>query len=152
MRGFCSHAVALALVFGTAARLQAADESEVAQLKTTVKQLHAKLNRLEKRVEKLERSNQQLEQQLRATGSVKCAAGHPIPSSGKPVTAKTPLKAGDVLQVEWGGQWWAGKVLNVSAKGDVKIHYLGWASSWDEVVPRSQLQIDPKADVKAGLR
>ncbi|MBI4028622.1 MAG: hypothetical protein HY360_26785 [Verrucomicrobia bacterium] len=71
-----------------------------------------------------------------------------IASTGKPVAAATELKSGDILQVEWGGRWWAGSVVSLESNGCVKIHYIGWAASWDEIVPRSRLQIDPEAAEK----
>lgn len=73
---------------------------------------------------------------------------HPITSSGKPISDKDKLKPGDFLQVEWNGQWWAAKVISLENINQVKIHYLGYADSFDEIVPRSRLQADPQADKK----
>jgi hypothetical protein len=67
-------------------------------------------------------------------------ADDPI-SSGKPVVAETALEVGQKLQVEWEKQWWHGEILNVLDDGTLKIHYTGWDSKWDEVVPRSRLQL-----------
>jgi ribosomal 50S subunit-recycling heat shock protein len=75
-----------------------------------------------------------------------------ITSTGEAVTAATPLKPGDVLQVEWGKTWWAAKVVSLEPDQQVKIHYIGWADFHDEVVPRSRLQLDPQAEAKALLR
>ncbi len=72
-----------------------------------------------------------------------------ILSSGKSVSSKTPLKISDVLQVESGGSWWACKIVGLENDGQVKIHYIGWANSWDEIVPRNRLQLDPDAAKKA---
>ena len=36
-------------------------------------------------------------------------------------------------EVEWHGEWWAGRVLE-RKEGRFRIHYLGYASSWDEWV------------------
>jgi hypothetical protein len=72
----------------------------------------------------------------------------PIASTGRKVTAKTPLKPGLELQVEWCGQWWAARVVRI--EGDkVRIHYPGWAYHWDEAVSRDRLQLDPDAATKA---
>ena len=68
----------------------------------------------------------------------------PIVSSGISVAAETKLKAHQNVQVEWGGEWWAGEVLMLQPDGRVKIHYVGWDSSWDEDVPRSRLQLPSK--------
>jgi len=66
--------------------------------------------------------------------------GQPLP--GKPVSASTPLKAGDRVLAEQYGSWWAAEVLGVQDGGRVKIHYVGWESSWDEVVPRGRLRLE----------
>lgn len=55
------------------------------------------------------------------------------------VTERTPLAPGDTVQVDWQGSWWSGEVVEVQQDGRVKIHYSGWESSFDEVVPRSRL-------------
>jgi hypothetical protein len=68
----------------------------------------------------------------------------PIGSSGIRVSAKTELKIGQAVQVEWGDVWWAGKVLRLLPDGRVKVHYVGWDSTYDEIVPRSRLQLFPK--------
>jgi hypothetical protein len=72
-----------------------------------------------------------------------------IESTNRPVTADTELKPGQVLQVMWGGTWWAARVLTLPPDGTVKIHYIGWGSNWDEAVPRTRLQLDPDALSKA---
>lgn len=73
----------------------------------------------------------------------------PIASTDEIVTNKTTLSAGQMLQVESGGYWWAAKVLEVLGNDRVRIHYLGWDLSYDEVVERSRLQLDPEALEKA---
>jgi ribosomal 50S subunit-recycling heat shock protein len=77
-------------------------------------------------------------------GDVPADAG-PISSTGLKVDADTKLELNQVLQVEWGRTFWAARVLELLSDGRVKIHYLGWVASWDEVVPRSRLQLDDKA-------
>ena len=64
-----------------------------------------------------------------------------IPSSGAPITSTAQLAKGTRLQVEWSGRWWLGEVLGLLADNRVQIHYVGWADSWDEIVPRSRLQL-----------
>ena len=72
----------------------------------------------------------------------------PVQPSGKPVSPKTQLKAGDRVLVEWGGSWWKGQVLEVPPGGNVKIHYVGWDAQWDEVAPRTRLQLPAKETSK----
>jgi len=38
------------------------------------------------------------------------------------------------------GAWWPAEVLQVYDDGQIKIHYQGWGSEWDEVVSRARLQ------------
>jgi DNA-directed RNA polymerase subunit RPC12/RpoP len=41
---------------------------------------------------------------------------------------------GSRVVVQWGGRWWAAEVVAVEGRERWRIHYLGWSSSWDEVV------------------
>jgi hypothetical protein len=72
-----------------------------------------------------------------------------IPSSNTPVELDTPLDLGQDLQIKWGGTWWAGSILGFEPDGRVRIHYFGWASSYDELKSRSELQLDRTARVRA---
>ncbi|MHC4958948.1 MAG: Tudor-knot domain-containing protein [Planctomycetota bacterium] len=65
----------------------------------------------------------------------------PVSPTGRAVGQATDLDVNQPLLVEWGGQWWAGTVLEVLKDGRVKIHYTGWAARWDEVVTRQRLQL-----------
>ena len=73
----------------------------------------------------------------------------PIPSSNTPVEPDTRLDPGQNLQVKFGGTWWAGTILGFEPDGRVRIHYFGWADSWDEPKPRAELQLDRAARVHA---
>jgi hypothetical protein len=57
--------------------------------------------------------------------------------------ADSGLKAGDAVRVEWGGTWWPAEVVAVRKDGKVKIHYTGWSSDWDEVVPPGRVRTGP---------
>ena len=57
------------------------------------------------------------------------------------VDASTHLAPGYRLQVEWEGKWYDGQVLAVNADGTVKIHYVGYETSWDETLSRSRLYL-----------
>jgi len=60
---------------------------------------------------------------------------------GDPVTERTHLNVRDKVHVEWNGTWWAGEILALNPDGAVRIHYSGWGSQFDEIVPRTRLQI-----------
>src|ERR1700692_2712165 len=48
-------------------------------------------------------------------------------------------KAGDRVEVQWKGDWYQAGVIEV--KGDeYKVHYDGYASSWDEWVDNSRIR------------
>lgn len=49
-------------------------------------------------------------------------------------TAKSTFKIGDSINVRWQGQVYPATVLAVLPGDKYKIHYTGWASSWDETV------------------
>jgi hypothetical protein len=59
----------------------------------------------------------------------------------QPVLANTAVRKGDRLLVEWFGYWWPGEVVQTLDNGQVKIHYSGWDSNWDEVVARDRLRV-----------
>lgn len=61
------------------------------------------------------------------------------------VTEQTSLRVGQPLQVTWGGSWYAGQIIGFAEDGGVHIRYFGWAPSWDEIVPRAELRLDPLA-------
>lgn len=67
--------------------------------------------------------------------------GSSVQPSGNWIKTPNELVAGDRVLVEQLGLWWRGQVKSVAADGSVAIHYVGWASSWDESVPVSRLQV-----------
>ena len=70
------------------------------------------------------------------------------PTAKRSTVPATRLNAGDRVIVEWGGTNWNGRVLQLFRDGNVKIHYEGWGAEWDEVVPRTRLQLPPNDTVK----
>ena len=68
----------------------------------------------------------------------------PVAPSGLFVDDGSDLEAGQQVLVEWGSQWWSGEVLWADGP-QVRIHYSGWETSWDEVVPRGRLQLIKQA-------
>jgi hypothetical protein len=63
---------------------------------------------------------------------------------GEIVTDEASIAVGDKLLAEWGGQWWKVEVLETRADGQVKIHYEGWADTWDDWYPRAKLRLRGK--------
>jgi sRNA-binding protein len=108
---------------------------------------------IEKAREAGEKLTRLLDQQAEVTekGLVPVNAG-PIASTGRAVSATTPLELKQVLQVESGRTWWAARVIDLLPDGRVKIHYLGWSAASDEIVPRSRLQLDDQAIEKTGAK
>lgn len=73
-----------------------------------------------------------------------------IQPNGVDVTPATPLGAGNIVQVLWNGTYYQGQVLSLVPDGTVRIHYVGWAASWDENIPRARLKIGPIVAIGAG--
>ncbi len=53
---------------------------------------------------------------------------------------------GSSVVVKWGSRWWPAQVVSVEGPDRWKIHYTGWASSWDETVGPDRIR---PADAKA---
>ncbi|MFO0738574.1 MAG: agenet domain-containing protein [Labilithrix sp.] len=48
-------------------------------------------------------------------------------------------KVGDNVDVSWNGSWWAASIIGVN--GNLyRVHYTGWASSWDENVTLARIR------------
>jgi hypothetical protein len=86
-----------------------------------------------------------------ALGSTGCCRGKSSSSSSSSGTSSPPsggvgigtgtgsYAAGQLVDVNWNGSWWQCRVL--SRSGNLyRIHYLGWASSWDENVTTSRMR------------
>ena len=63
---------------------------------------------------------------------------------GEPVAADAKLEVGQKLLAEWAGKWLPVKVLALKPDGTVRIHWEGWANSFDEDVTRSKLRFPVK--------
>ena len=64
-----------------------------------------------------------------------------VSASAFAIRSKTELRRGMLLETERSGNRWRPViVLDVLGNGKVKIHYFGWASSWDSEVERSKLR------------
>jgi hypothetical protein len=77
---------------------------------------------------------------LRApTGTAKVVAEPKTAAPAAGAKAVATWRPGASVDVNWKGSWYQGRVLSVSG-GLYRIHYIGWASSWDETVPASRLR------------
>ncbi len=63
---------------------------------------------------------------------------------GEPVAADSKLEVGQKLLAEWAGKWLPVKVLVLKPDGTARIHWEGWANSFDEDVARSKLRFPVK--------
>ena len=50
------------------------------------------------------------------------------------MVAPGQLVLGQPVKGLWSGRWWNATVIAVYADGRVRVHYDGWAASWDEDV------------------
>ncbi|MES2597651.1 MAG: hypothetical protein V4662_20060 [Verrucomicrobiota bacterium] len=82
------------------------------------------------------------------TGAVEFNPGA-ISSSERPVTANTPLRVGQEVQLKWNSTWWAATITGFESDGTVRVSYFGWNRSYDEAVPRTDLQLDTNTREKA---
>jgi hypothetical protein len=74
----------------------------------------------------------------RGKSSSSSTSGETPPSGGVGIGTGT-YAAGQLVDVNWNGSWWQCRVL--SRTGNLyRIHYLGWASSWDENVTTSRMR------------
>jgi hypothetical protein len=58
--------------------------------------------------------------------------------SGSP--AGTRFTPGQSVRVFWGERYWDATVLHPQPDGTVRVHYNGWADSWDEDVTLDRIQ------------
>ncbi len=80
--------------------------------------------------------------------------GTHVPAPAAAVAEPAPYAAGQAVHVDWEGTWYAGHVVEVGAgpnEGRYKVHYDGWAASWDEWVTPDKLRL-PSAGVATGSR
>ena len=55
------------------------------------------------------------------------------------VAHQTSWKVGDQIEVQWQGDWYKAEVIEVK-EAQYKIHYVGYASSWDEWIDKSRMR------------
>jgi hypothetical protein len=70
------------------------------------------------------------------------AVGRPAPVQDCAPRVAGPAvryRAGQRVEVQWGGTWWAAEVLQVRGN-QYHIHYTGWANTWDEWVTDGRIR------------
>ncbi len=71
------------------------------------------------------------------TGAVEDSAG--IVDATAVPRAVDELRAGDTVSVEWQGEWWTARIVEVRDDGRFLVHYEGASDEWDEVVAAARL-------------
>lgn len=74
-----------------------------------------------------------------ARNRIKALAAPPPVAAAQPA-ARSSFVAGDEVEVEWKGSWYAASVMEVKTPGRYKIHYDGYDNSWDETVGPSRIR------------
>jgi hypothetical protein len=64
----------------------------------------------------------------------------PQPGTSPTEPAKPTWNVGDKVSVKWKSTWYNATILEVLGDDRYKIHYDGYASSWDEVVPSTRIR------------
>src|ERR1700687_156285 len=63
-----------------------------------------------------------------------------LTSSAIKVSAQeSPWRLGDHVEVQWQGDWYKAEVIEVKGS-QYKIHYEGYAASWDEWIDKSRIR------------
>jgi hypothetical protein len=81
--------------------------------------------------------------------------GNPVRPSGQLIDEATPLGIGShvLAHSPLNGQWHRAVVTGFKRDGRVCLHFPGWYDYWDEVLPRSRLQVDTMpADPNTSIR
>jgi hypothetical protein len=82
-------------------------------------------------------------------GAMSLAANRALhrPSQDPPAAEQRPppvMQPGQMVEVYWNGTWYRARILEVRPNGHARIHYEGWADSYDEVVgPRRVRSVAP---------
>jgi hypothetical protein len=75
--------------------------------------------------------------QVQMTAAQAQAKSSPAPASYK-------FSKGELVYVEWGAVWYEAEVLDVTDSGPPNIHWIGWSSTFDEVVEKNRVRIPKK--------
>jgi hypothetical protein len=69
-----------------------------------------------------------------------CGSTHAFLPPPPPEAPTIEFRPGERVAIEWGGQWWPGTIVASLRPGVWRVHYEGWAASYDEEVDRSRLR------------
>ncbi len=61
--------------------------------------------------------------------------------TGLPIDARTIVVPGERVEVLDHARWYSSHVLSLRADGQIQVHYDGWASSYDEFIPRDRVRV-----------
>jgi CHAT domain-containing protein/Tfp pilus assembly protein PilF len=73
------------------------------------------------------------------SSQVLCSSEKPVLSADLVAVQQRAWKPGDHVEVEWKGDWYQAQVIEINAQ-QYKIHYDGYASSWDEWVDPARIR------------
>ena len=68
-----------------------------------------------------------------------------VPFTKPIVSSGNVYRVGDQVEVEWAGSWYKASILQILTNGRVKVHYIRWSDSWDEVVPLNRVRREKPA-------
>ncbi len=71
----------------------------------------------------------------------------PVSPTGLKINKNTPLGPGQPVLASQSGAWWLATVLSLEPKNKVLVHYDGWEDHFDEVVPRTRIQLREADDL-----
>lgn len=84
---------------------------------------------------------------LLGVGAFALARNQPMPatSSAAPpsgsAAVSAPLTQGQPVSVLWGERWWDATVVHVHPNDTVRVHFDGWADTWDEDVTLDRVRV-----------
>ncbi|HZN34854.1 MAG TPA: SHD1 domain-containing protein, partial [Pirellulaceae bacterium] len=76
--------------------------------------------------------------------------GGQFPPKSKQVAAASQLQPGAQVWVLWGPVWYRSTVVDSAGRQAAKVHYLGWGSNFDQVVPLEGIRLATDAASSPG--
>lgn len=69
-----------------------------------------------------------------------CGQGHKSLAPPPPTSRATGFETGDGVAVLWGDRWWSAHIVETLERNRWRVHYEGWAPSFDEIVDETRLR------------